>query len=480
MIAFDNSYARLPDRFYKRVHPAKVRAPSLIKVNEGLAKELGLDPKDLTAEVVAGNVVPEGADPIALAYAGHQFGNFVPQLGDGRAVLMGEVVAANGARYDLQWKGSGRTPFSRGGDGRAALGPVLREYIVSEAMAALGVPTTRTLAAALTGDAVAREEMLPGAVLIRVAASHLRIGTFELFANREDGDAVQSLVAYALSRHFPKVTVEGSPALTLLKQVIDAQAALVARWLGIGFIHGVMNTDNTTISGETIDYGPCAFLDAYEPRKHFSSIDRAGRYAFANQPKIVQWNLARLAETLLPLLGDSEEQQVETATVELSRFVDVFEARKTEMFRTKLGLFTADDGDRALAEDLLERMASGGVDYTNFFRRLSNGSADVASMFEQPGAFHDWEARWSARCSKEDVPAEQRAAAMRAANPAFIPRNHRVEEAIAAAAINSDFAPFERLVSVLSKPYEEQPEHAALADAPGPEFQQGYRTFCGT
>ena len=472
MISFDNSYAKLPDRFYRRIHPAKVSAPSLIKVNEGLARELGIEPKDLTAEVITGNTVPEGADPIALAYAGHQFGNFVPQLGDGRAVLMGEVVATNGKRYDLQWKGSGRTPFSRGGDGRAALGPVLREYIVSEAMHALGIPTTRTLGAALTGDPVAREGLLPGAVLIRVAASHLRIGTFELFASREDGEAISSLITYALARHYPDAKIEGSPALTLLKCVVDAQAALVAKWLGVGFIHGVMNTDNTTISGETIDYGPCAFLDAYEPRKHFSSIDQLGRYAFSNQPKIVQWNLARFAETILPLLGESEEQQVEIATGELNRFVDVFEQRKTDMLRAKLGLFTPREEDRALADDLLERMATLGCDHTNFFRALSNGKPD--------GRLNDWVERWQQRCAKEDVSTEARASAMRAANPAFIPRNHRVEEAIAAASINSDFAPFERLVTVLAKPYEDQPEHAALAEAPEPDFQGSYKTFCGT
>jgi uncharacterized protein YdiU (UPF0061 family) len=476
---FDNSYARLPEHFYRRVHPARVRAPSLVRVNEALAAELGIEPKELTAEVIAGNAVPEGADPMALAYAGHQFGNFVPQLGDGRAVLMGEVVDRNGARRDLQWKGSGRTPFSRGGDGRAALGPVLREYIVSEAMAALGIPTTRTLAAALTGDPVAREQMLPGAILIRVAASHLRIGTFEFFANRDDGQAIHELVTYALARHYPDAKIEGSPAFTLLKHVCEAQASLVARWLGVGFIHGVMNTDNTTISGETIDYGPCAFLDAYEPGKHFSSIDRFGRYAFVNQPKIVQWNLTRFAETILPLIAESEEQQVELATAELNRFAEVFESKKTAMLRKKLGLFTEEADDRALAEDLLERLAANHVDYTNFFRRLG-GEGDLSAMFEQPGAFHDWAARWRARCEKESVTADERLAAMRRVNPAFIPRNHRVEEAIAAASINADFAPFERLVTVLAKPYEEQPEHSALAEPPGLDFQNDYQTFCGT
>ena len=486
MIAFDNSYVRLPDRFFARVAPAKARAPEVIAVNRGLAAELGIDPAELTADVIAGNSVPAGAEPIALAYAGHQFGNFVPQLGDGRAILIGEVVGKDGVRRDLQWKGSGRTPYSRGGDGRAALGPVLREYVVSEAMAALGIPTTRALAAARTGDPVAREEMLPGAILIRVAASHLRIGTFEFFANREDGEAVASLVTYALARHYPDARPdpdgEVSPALALLEEVVNAQASLVAKWLGVGFIHGVMNTDNTTISGETIDYGPCAFLDTYDPRKYFSSIDRFGRYAFSNQPKIVQWNIARLAETLLPLLHESEEKAIGLATEELNRFVDVFEAKKTEMLRRKLGLFTAQENDRALAETLLERMAASKVDYTNFFRALSNAddAKAAAALFSDPGAFHDWNEQWQARLSKEDVAPEKRTAAMRAANPAFIPRNHRVEEAIAAATLNGNYAPFERLHSVLASPYADQPAHAALAEPPGVDFQASYRTFCGT
>lgn len=464
----------------------------MIAVNRGLAEELAIDPADLTAEVIAGNAVPAGAEPIALAYAGHQFGNFVPQLGDGRAILMGEVVGKDGVRRDLQWKGSGRTPWSRGGDGRAALGPVLREYVVSEAMAALGIPTTRTLAAARTGDPVARDEMLPGAILIRVAASHLRIGTFEFFANREDGEAVSSLVTYALARHYPNAQPDPdgsvSPALALLRSVVDAQAALVAKWLGVGFIHGVMNTDNTTISGETIDYGPCAFLDTYDPRKYFSSIDRLGRYAFSNQPKILQWNIARFAEALLPLLHESEEKAIALATDELNRFVDVFETRKTEMLRRKLGLFTAQENDRALAETLLERMATFKVDHTSFFRALSNAadspetesSKRAAALFSDPAAFHDWNEQWQARLKTEDVTPETRATAMRLANPAFIPRNHRIEEAIAAATIHGNYAPFERLSSVLSKPYEDQPEHAALAEPPGIEFEQSYRTFCGT
>jgi uncharacterized protein YdiU (UPF0061 family) len=476
-VQFDNSYARLPDRFYAKVAPGKVRSPAIIKVNAGLAALLGASSDELTAERLAGNAMFEGADPIALAYAGHQFGNFVPQLGDGRAILLGEVVGTDGVRRDVQLKGSGRTPYSRGGDGRAALGPVLREYIVSEAMHALGIPTTRTLAAVTTGEPVAREEILPGAVLTRIAASHLRIGTFEFFANREDGEAIASLVTYALARHYPNKEVTGTPALTLFRSVVDAQASLVAKWLGVGFIHGVMNTDNTTISGETIDYGPCAFLDDYDSRRKFSSIDRGGRYAFGMQPKIMQWNLARLAETLLPLFSESEEESVKLATDELNRFVDVFEEAKTGMFRAKLGLTTAEDGDRALAEDLLERMASNEVDYTLFFRRLSTDT-DPSALFANPGAYHDWHARFVERLEGESAP--NRLEAMRAVNPSFIPRNHRIEEAIAAATINQNYAPFERLVEALARPFTEQPEHAELAEPPNKEFQASYRTFCGT
>ncbi|MBX3232214.1 MAG: YdiU family protein [Labilithrix sp.] len=481
MIAFDNSYARLPARFFAKVAPARVRAPALIEVNRALAEELGVPADELDAETLSGNRVPEGADPIALAYAGHQFGNFVPQLGDGRAILLGEVVGKDGRRRDVQLKGAGRTPFSRGGDGRAALGPVLREYVVSEAMHALGVPTTRALAAVTTGEPVAREELLQGAVLTRVAASHLRVGTFEYFAAREDGEAIAALVSYALARHYPAALAaagDAPPALVLLQQVIDAQAHLVARWLGVGFIHGVMNTDNTSISGETIDYGPCAFLDIYHPRRKFSSIDRGGRYHFAVQPKIMQWNLARLAETLLPLLAESEEEQVHLATGELNRFADAFDAAYARVLRAKLGLHTEEDGDRALANDLFERMATNEVDFTLFFRRLGEDADAAAKLFANPGAFHDWAEAWRRRTAKEDVSPSARAESMRRANPAFIPRNHRIEEMIAAAN-NGNYAPFERLNAVLARPHDDQPENADLAEPPGPE-QHDYRTFCGT
>jgi serine/tyrosine/threonine adenylyltransferase len=495
---FDNTYARLPDRFYARVLPAKAGEPRLVKVNRALAELLGLDPDELESpsgvEMLAGNALPEGAEPIALAYAGHQFGAFVPQLGDGRAILLGEIVGVDGKRRDVQLKGAGRTPFSRGGDGRAALGPVLREYVVSEAMAALGIATTRALAAVTTGEPVFRDEVLPGAVLSRVAASHMRVGTFQYFAARDDREALTTLTAYALSRHYPEEAERGvaaaarrSPdvALALLERVVDAQASLVARWLGVGFVHGVMNTDNTAISGETIDYGPCAFLDEYDPNKKFSSIDHRGRYAFANQPRIAQWNLARLAETLLPLLADDEQDAIRLATECLERFPTRFEAAHARVLRAKLGLVREEEDDLVLAADVLGRLASNGVDYTIFFRRLCNAAADsqrdadVAALFAEPGAFHAWAETWRRRLAQEDATAEARASAMRLVNPAFIPRNHRVEQMIDAAVHRSDFAPFETLVQVLGRPYDDQPEYAHLAEPPRPE-ERVRQTFCGT
>lgn len=487
--AFDNTYARLPERFYARVSPATVREPRVVKVNRALAELLGLDAAELAsaegAQVLSGNALPEGAEPIALAYAGHQFGSFVGQLGDGRAILLGEVVGKDGGRRDIQLKGAGRTPFSRGGDGRAALGPVLREYVVSEAMAALGVPTTRTLAAVTTGEPVYREEVLPGAVLTRVAASHIRVGTFQFFAARGDREALGALASYALSRHYPGAVGSGNDALALLDRVIEAQAALVARWLGVGFIHGVMNTDNTSISGETIDYGPCAFLDEYDPEKKFSSIDRGGRYAFGNQPRIAQWNMARLAEALLPLLSDDEEEAVRVATERVQRFTGLFVAAHERVLREKLGLARAEDADLKLAADLLDLLASNGVDYTVFFRRLCAAAADpaadaqVASLFADPGAFRGWAEGWRQRLAREDVSPEARARAMRAVNPAFIPRNHRIEELIQAAVARDDFGPFETLVRALERPYEEQPELAHLSEPPAME-ERVKHTFCGT
>ncbi len=487
--SFDNTYARLPGRFFASVSPKPVRAPRALKVNGPLAAELGLDADDLASprgtELLAGNVLPDGAEPIALAYAGHQFGDFVPQLGDGRAILLGEVVAPDGRRVDLQLKGSGRTPYSRGGDGRAALGPVLREYIVSEAMHALGVPTTRALAAVLTGEPVHREQVLPGAILARVASSHIRVGTFQFFAARGDREALTTLASYALGRHYPDAAGSGNDALALLERVVGAQATLVARWLGVGFVHGVMNTDNTTISGQTIDFGPCAFLDEYHPGKTFSSIDHHGRYAFGNQPRIALWNGTRLADALLPLLSESEEEAVRLATERLERFPERFDAAHAGVVRGKLGLVRQQEGDLALGADLLERMASGGADYTLVFRGLCAAAMDaaedakIASLFADPGAFHDWAEAWRRRLAAEDVPPDARAAAMRGHNPAFIPRNHRIAQAIDAAEQRQDFQPFETLVRVLGTPYDDQPELAHLAEAPAAE-ERVTQTFCGT
>jgi uncharacterized protein YdiU (UPF0061 family) len=495
MFAFDNTYARLPERLFARVRPTPVREPRLVKINTTLAEALGLDLGALAstegAQVFGGNQVPDGAQPLAQAYAGHQFGVFVPQLGDGRAVLLGEVVARDGARYDIQLKGAGRTPYSRRGDGRAALGPVLREYIVSEAMAALGIPTTRALAAATTGEPVARDTLLPGAVITRVAASHLRVGTFQYLAARGDTEGLAALASYALARHHPDAVGSGNDALALLERVIRAQASLVARWLGVGFVHGVMNTDNTSISGETLDYGPCAFLDEYDPDKRFSSIDTGGRYAFGNQPRIMLWNLARLAEALLPLLAGNEDEAVHLAKERLERFPRLFEAAQTAVFRAKLGLGPLpeeEEGDLALTEDLLGRLASDRVDFTLFFRRLCASAADpaadtqTAALFANAGAFHEWAERWRARLGREEVGAAERAAAMRRHNPAYIPRNHRVEEVIAAAVAHADFGPFETLLDVVTRPYddrEDRPELARFADPPGPE-ERVLETFCGT
>ncbi|MBK7584499.1 MAG: YdiU family protein [Myxococcales bacterium] len=489
LASFDNSYARLPERFFARVAPARVAAPRLIRVNRSLAARLGMNADWLEAgagaSLFSGNEIPDGAEPIALAYAGHQFGSFVPQLGDGRAVLLGEVIGSDGERRDVQLKGAGRTPFSRGGDGRAAIGPVLREYIVSEAMAALGVRTTRALAAVTTGERVMRDEVLPGAILTRVAASHIRVGTFEFFAARSDRDALVALAAHAVARHYPDAVGSGNDALALLERVIDAQADLVASWLGVGFVHGVMNTDNTSISGETLDYGPCAFLDEFNPDKVFSSIDHGGRYAFSNQPRIAQWNLARLAESLLELLSDDEASAVRMATEQLERFPARFEEAYARVLRAKLGLERAEPDDLVLAQDLLARLASGEVDHTVFFRRLCASAADpvadadVVALFAEPAAFRSWAETWRARLSRESGDPTARAASMRLANPAFIPRNHQIQAVIDAAVGSADLRPFEQLIDVLARPYDDQPEHAHLAEPPLPE-ERVRQTFCGT
>src|SRR4051794_20298930 len=465
-LPFDSTYARLPERFFARLAPTPVAAPKLIHLNRDLAERLGPDPTWLASpegvEVLAGTRVPDGAEPIALAYAGHQFGHFVPQLGDGRAILLGEVVDRDGVRRDIQLKGSGRTPFSRGGDGRAALGPVLREYIVSEAMAALGIPTTRSLAAVRTGETVVRETYLPGAVLTRVAASHIRVGTFQFFAARGDTEGVRLLADYVIARHYPEAAKAQQPYRALLERVIAAQADLIARWLLVGFIHGVMNTDNMSVASETIDYGPCAFMDAYNPATVFSSIDHMGRYAYANQPRICLWNLTRLAETLLPLLTEEQDRAVAQAQEALSGFAPKFEAAYQGGLRRKLGLFTEQEGDPALAGDLLRAMAENQADFTLTFRCLCDaasgpeGDCAVRDLFADSTVYDEWAARWRERLSQEPQDAAARRAAMRAVNPAFIPRNHRIEAVITAAVEREDIAPFEELLTILSEPYEDQ------------------------
>jgi uncharacterized protein YdiU (UPF0061 family) len=488
-LPFDNSYARELAGTYVAWQPAAVPAPRLVWINRSLAEELGLDPDALASPagvaVLAGNALPEGAEPIAQAYAGHQFGGFSPQLGDGRALLLGEVVDRQGRRRDIAFKGSGRTPFSRGGDGKAALGPVLREVIVGEAMHALGIPTTRALAAVATGEPVQRETPLPGAVLTRVAASHLRVGTFEFFAARGQVDLLRRIAEHTIARHDPDLAGRDDRFLELLRRVCERQAALVARWMGAGFIHGVMNTDNTTISGETIDYGPCAFLEAYDPQAVFSSIDHQGRYAFGNQPGIMQWNLARLAEALLPLIDADTDRAVAAATEVINAFPAMFRARWLEVQRAKLGLDAAapEADDRALADDWLALLQAGGADYTLAHRRLADAAAGdespLRALFVGPtAALDDWIARWRGRVRGDDPAGLARR--LRAVNPIVIARNHRVEEALAAGVERDDLAPLHRLLDALSEPFVERAEFADLAEPAPAQFTAGYRTFCGT
>jgi uncharacterized protein YdiU (UPF0061 family) len=492
LFRFENSYARLPERFFQRVNPTSVAAPRLVRLNSALAEKLGLDPSRLASsegiEVLAGNRIAAGSEPLAMAYAGHQFGHFVPQLGDGRANLLGEVIGCDGLRYDIQLKGSGPTFFSRRGDGRAALGPVLREYIVSEAMAALGVPTTRALAAVTTGERVFRETALPGAVLTRVAASHLRVGSFEYFAARRDTEAIKTLADYAIQRHDPDVAQMQRPYRTFLDRVILAQASLVAQWMLLGFIHGVMNTDNTSISGETIDYGPCAFMEAYDPETVFSSIDLQGRYAYGNQPKIALWNMTRLAETLLPLLVEEEGSQegaLQSAKDALSAFAPAYDRAYIGGMRKKLGLFTEREDDVPLVQDLLQRMAEEHADFTLTFRRLSEaalspaGDDRVRSLFVHPSSFDTWAVTWRDRLAQEPKAAEERSVAMKRVSPLFIPRNHLVEAALQAAVERDDFSPFEDLLNVLARPYEETPGKERFAAPARPE-EAVRATFCGT
>lgn len=482
LIPFDNRAARLPKRFFARVEPTQVRTPRLIALNRPLARDLGLDEAaitdDLAAQIFTGNLVPAGAEPIALAYAGHQFGHFVPQLGDGRAILLGEVIDRQGERRDIQLKGSGPTPFSRNGDGRAALGPVLREYVVSEAMHALGIRTTRALAACLTGERVQRETALPGAVVTRVARSHMRVGTFEYFAARQDWDGLRLLAEHAIARHYPHAADAAQPFQALFEAVVAAQADLIASWMRVGFVHGVMNTDNCSIAGETIDYGPCAFLDAYHPDAVFSSIDRGGRYAFTNQPVMAQWNMARLAEAMLPLLGESADEALEFARAAVADFTPRFATAYRREMAAKLGLSPADEGVDALIAATLDLLATHGIDYTQAFTALS-GPAGAAGFFPaNDGGYAGWLRDWQAARARSALSPEGQAAAMAAANPVLIPRNHQVE-AMIAAALDGDFGPFGRLHAALAKPYDSAPEFADLTAAPQPH-ERVTRTFCGT
>lgn len=491
---FDNSYVLLPDRFYSPQAPTPVAAPEVIRINRPLARQLGISVEWLESaeglQVLAGNQLAPGSQPIATAYAGHQFGGWNPRLGDGRAVLLGEVLDSAGQRYDLQLKGAGRTPYARGGDGRAPIGPVLREYIVSEAMAVLGVPTSRSLAALSTGEKVLREQLLPGAILTRLAHSHIRIGTFQYFVGQGDMDGVQTLADHVIGRHYPAAAAAERPYLALLEAVFARQAKLIAQWQQLGFIHGVMNTDNMLLSGETIDYGPCAFMDNYHPKTVYSSVDVQGRYAYANQPAIAQWNLAWLARALLPLLDANEEAAVKAAQEAVDGFMRQYEAAYADLMHRKLGLADPDDQSQALIDELLELMARADADYTLSFRRLAElagpggeNSAEagpsVAEIFELPASFAPWLEKWQARLKAGTHSPAARQQQMLALNPVFIPRNHLIEEVIEAATDDHDFQPFHSLVDRLAEPYRYAPADARYALPPRPE-QVVLRTFCGT
>jgi uncharacterized protein YdiU (UPF0061 family) len=483
----EHSYADLPPRFFAELPPTPVASPSLVIFNRDLAHELGLDADTVesqAANLFSGNSPPEDSRPLAMAYAGHQFGNFVPQLGDGRAVLLGEIIAPGGHRFDIQLKGSGPTPFSRAGDGRAALGPMLREYLISEAMHALGIPTTRSLAVVATGERVVREQALPGAVLTRVASSHIRVGTFEFFAARADLDGLRALLDHVMARHFPEAASASNSALELLKQVALRQLELIAHWMRVGFIHGVMNTDNMALSGETIDYGPCAFMDEYDPATVFSSIDHRGRYAYANQPTIAQWNLARLAETLLPLIDESSSRAIDLATAVVVPFVSQLEARLNTLLAAKLGLQQPEDGDARLVRKWLDGLQQAGADFTLSFRRLADVVATgdqvpLQGLLDAAPSLQDWLLDWKARLAREPLAPMDRAAAMRRVSPAFIPRNHRVEATLYAASAQGDLHPFLRMLAVVKRPYEDQPENAEYG-LPPQDCERVMATFCGT
>ena len=478
---FDNSYARLPEIMLSRLAPVPVRIPKLIILNHTLSEELGLDFSAITdediASMFAGNLLPEGSEFIAQAYAGHQFGHFT-MLGDGRATIMGEHLTPNNKRFDIQFKGSGRTPYARGGDGRAALGPMLREYIISEAMYGLGIPTTRSLAVVKTGENVIRETILPGAILTRVAASHIRVGTFQYVAMCGDVLTMKALVDYAMKRHYPNLESADNPALTLLNAVMEKQIELITNWMRVGFIHGVMNTDNMTISGETIDYGPCAFMDTYNPETVFSSIDHQGRYAYVNQPTIAHWNLLRFAETLLPLIHDKKDKAIEIAEDTINNFGTIYKKYWLQMMRKKLGLFGEETEDENLINDLLSWMNQNKNDYTNTFCALIKENIPKNNL-SQDSKFLNWDQRWKKRLTKNKKPMESSLNLMRISNPLIIPRNYKVEEALDAATIDRDLAPMHNLLNVLKKPYDDRLEIIDYQSPPAPS-KQIYQTFCGT
>jgi len=484
---FDNTYARDLQGFYAPLQGAVAPDPSIVQFNQELATSFGLDADALNtpegAAIFAGSVVPDGAEPLAQVYAGHQFGGFSQQLGDGRALLLGEILDTDGNRFDLQLKGSGRTPFSRGGDGKAVLGPVLREYLMGEAMHALGVPTTRALAAVTTGETVMRDGPKSGAVLARIASSHLRVGTFQFFAARQDWDKVRQLADYAIARHYPDLASADDKYLRFLAAVINRQAALIAQWMHVGFIHGVMNTDNMTISGETIDYGPCAFMDHYDPATVFSSIDRNGRYAFGNQPNIALWNLTRLAETLLHLIDpEDDDNAVALATDALNGFSDSYNETWIAGMCAKIGLATQHDDDTTLISDLLAIMTAQRIDYTQFFRALTDAAtgddSEVLALCDDPATLTGWLATWRTRLERDPQNPTERVAAMNEINPIYIPRNHLVEEALQSAEAG-DIGPFTTLLDVLKTPF---PQRARLEsyEGPAPNGAPHFQTFCGT
>ncbi len=484
---FDNTYARELEGFFAPWQAASVPSPHLLLLNHSLAEQLGLDAaildSDQGAAIFSGNTLPDGAQPLAQAYAGHQFGHLSPQLGDGRALLLGEILAPDGQRRDLQLKGSGRTPFSRGGDGKAAIGPVLREYLMGEAMAALGIPTTRALAAVSTGEILHRDSPMPGAILTRVAASHIRVGTFQFFAVRNDLEKIRQLADYTIVRHYPHLKTAANPYLALFAEVCDKQAALIARWMLVGFIHGVMNTDNMSIAGETIDYGPCAFMDQYDPATVFSSIDSQGRYAYGNQPLIGQWNLTRFAETLVELVDPDSEAAISLLTMEINRYPRTYEKFWLEGMRAKLGLHLAEEQDLQLAQNFLKMLEGQSVDYTRAFRSLSavvlGNPAALRSQLDDPAAADPWLQNWQARMVREATPPTERAVQMDQVNPLYIPRNHKVEEALAQASENRDLRLFQKLLGVLAAPFSAREGLESYAQ-PAPESFGAYKTFCGT